>query len=71
MTFAQIQEQKADEKRRARNILADLKGMGYETIWEDSLIELVGEENHQLLRKYHLIESCDYDYYTHDRLYAL
>ena len=45
---------------QAKNILADLKRMHpeMETLYEDVIIDAIGQEGLYALRQYHLIETC-------------
>lgn len=47
-------------EKRAWNMLADIKGEhpGWETMYEDYMIEKYGVNVVNLLREFHLIESC-------------
>lgn len=45
---------------QAKEILRDLKGINpnMETLYEDKIIECVGQDGLYALRQYHLIETC-------------
>lgn len=45
---------------QAKNILSDLKGMypNMETLYEDVIVSIIGQEGLYALRQHHLIETC-------------
>ena len=45
---------------QAREILRDLKGMhpNMETLYEDAIVSVIGQEGLYALRQHHLIETC-------------
>lgn len=51
-------EREAEAKEVYNTLLANYKGKTVETLYEDTIINLVGKHRLALLREFHLIETC-------------